>query len=255
MTSPTGSPHLDDGALARILDGQPLDDDDSEAIVGHLAGCSDCSARYRLVEGRSRSFHQLLESARDGEPWPPAGLWDRARETAGERSGPASWTRSPLLRAAAIAAVLFAGALTAEPVRQWLGEAARQAVAALGLAGPAPAPAPVPEPHADDGVEVTLTPIGDRLVLRFDAAEPDALVRVTFRDGPDAAGQAVGETAADLVALPDGFRVRNAGARGSLYRVTAPAGMPVELRVGGVVTTVLVGDAGQQREVALTVGG
>lgn len=254
MSSATGPQHLDDAALVRILDRQPLHDDDSSQLSGHLARCDDCRARYRSIERRDQALQGLLQRARPAEPAPPADLLERALETARRRArGPRRRADSPLLRAAAVAAILFAGALTAEPVREWLGATARQLMAALAPLTPPPPATPItPAPSADDAVEVTIVPAGDRLVLRFDAAEPGAVARIRFQERVDASGQILGNAPAPgLVALTDGFRVRNAGVRGTHYRFTVPAGMPVEIRIGDRVAETLRGRAGQEREVTL----
>lgn len=260
MTTSRGSQHLDDGTLVRILDRQSTADGDTD----HFSSCAECRRRYRVIEHRSDTFHGLLAQGQAAEPTPPADLLDRARASVRRRSHPSrSVARSPLLRAAAVAAILCAGALTAEPVREWLGAAARQLVAALPTATrPTPPEATTApgSPGSDGAVEVTIVPVGDRLVLRFDIAEPGAVARVRFHDHTGASAQVVDDTPAPelgdasapaLVALPDGFRVHNAGARGSGYRFTAPAGMPVEVRVGRRVVATLRGEAGQTGEVTL----
>lgn len=248
MTTSQGSQHLDDGALVRILDRQPQHDD----VAAHLPGCARCSARYREIERRSRTLHGLLERARSAEPAPPTDLLERARKTAARRAQSSRrWVDRPLLQAAAVTAILFAGALTAEPVREWLGATARQLVTALNPATQ-PEPSAAPIPVTDDAVEITIVPTGARLLLRFDAREPGAVARILFHGRTDASGQVLGDAPAPgLVALPDGFRIRNAGARGTRYRFTAPAGMPVEVRVGERVMTTLRGESGDARDVTL----
>lgn len=240
MSTATGSPHLDDGALVRILDRQPLPDDDT----AHLEGCDLCMARYRVIERRTGAFHGIMDRAVPAEPAPPPDLLERAR---GATRGPTGARGRGIGispgRAAAVIALLVAGALAAEPVRDWVTEAARELAVTLGLAE-----RPTP-PALGAGVEVTIDPVGDTLVLRFDAPEPGGLARITFHDRPEASGRAPDDpSASGLVALPDGFRIRNADAAGSRYRFTAPAGMLVEVRVGDRMIAALRGEPGEEVE-------
>jgi hypothetical protein len=239
----TATPHLDDGALVRILDRQPFRHDDTV----HLEGCDQCMARYRVIERRSRAFRGIMDRAASAEPAPPPDLLERARAEARATAGGRSRRiGTPMGRAAAMVALLLAGALAAEPVRDWVTETARDLAVTLGLAD---RPAP---PVLGAGVEVTIDPVGDTLVLRFDTPEPGGLARITFHDRSEASGQAPDDPSAPgLVALPDGFRIRNTDAAGTRYRFTAPADLLVEVRVADQVIATLRGEPGEEVEVGI----
>lgn len=242
--------HLDDGALIRVLDRQPAPEDDA----GHLTDCAVCQARLRKLERLSAGFSRVLTAARPAEPAPPPDLWQRvqsaapggaegavidlARERerrAGRRAGP-RWG-SPATRAAVVAGLLLAGALSAEPVRAWIADGIERAVLALRGGAPEPAPASVPGAVGSGAAAVTVSfvPAGDRLLVRIDEPQPAGTVHVVFEDRSDAMGEVLTEDEdASLLVLPDGFRARNAGGKDWSYRFRVPTTLArVAVVIGG----------------------
>lgn len=230
--------HLDDGALVRVLDRQPTPGEEA----AHLADCTLCRARLHTLEVRSAGFSELLMAGRAAEPAPPADLWQRVQAAAPGGAGGAvvdlarererragrgsgfPWG-SPAARAAAVAGLLLAGALAAEPVRAWIAEGIERAVLALtGDPQAAPGRAPAPAESAAPAVKVSFVPAGDRLLIRIDEPQPAGTVRVVFENRPDALGEVLTEDEdASLLVLPDGFRARNAGGKDWSYRFHVPA--------------------------------
>lgn len=243
--------HLDDGALVRTLDGQPVAGDEA----GHLHDCAVCRARLRTLAGRSAGFTRAVAGTRAADPAPPPELWDRIQAAAS--AGPAEGAGvdlgrererraarglrarrlpgSPLARAAVVVGVLLVGALVAEPVRAWIGSAIGRAVGALrGESEFEPAPFPA---AADPGsaVAVSFVPAGDRLVIRVDEPQQAGTVRVVFEDRADAVGEVLtADETASLVVLPDGFRARNRADSDWSYRFRLPSSLrSVTVEVGG----------------------
>lgn len=267
--------HLEDGALVRLLDGQPAPGEDA----GHLGGCAVCQARLRKLERLSAGFSRVVAAGRAAEPAPPADLWQRVQAAAGggvrggvaggaqgmgaaggagaagagvvdlarERERRAGRGRvaprraglpgSPAARAAAVAALLVGGALSAEPVRAWIADGFREVIAALGGGGADPVPVRVPSAaeSAAPAITVSFVPAGDRLLLRIDEPQPTGSLVVVFEDRTDAVGEVLTEDEdASLVVLPDGFRARNAGGRDWSYRFRVPGTLAgVRVVIGG----------------------
>lgn len=241
MNTAPRTPHPDDGALVRRLDGQTLPGDDS----GHLAACPQCQARFNELEHRSDALSGLLHRGPDAAIEPPAHLLDRVRRTARDERA-RHWTRTPLLKAAVIAAVLVAP-LAAEPVRDWIGRSATRLATAVGLVE-------APAPSGAGDAEITIVPAGNRLVIRVDAPQPEGAVVLRFEDRPDALVRVPSGSATSLVALPDGFRVINGAGGPDEYRFTVPAGLPVEVRVAGSTAVTVTGEPGTARTVRLVDG-
>lgn len=124
--------------------------------------------------------------------------------------------------AAAMAVLLFAGALTAQPVRQWLAAGIERVVSALR--GDADGGATPTTESATTAVAVSFVPAVDRIEIRIDEMQRMGTVAVIFEDRQDALGEVLTDDSdAALLVLPDGFRVRNDSARTWSYRFRLPA--------------------------------
>jgi len=258
MNGTKAVPHLDDAALVRVLDGEAVADQDA----GHLSGCADCQARLAGIRGQAMALSSLLERAQAAEPVPPSDLWERVTSGAGVRALPSAgrprarprpWWSRGLPRAAMIAGLLAAGALSAEPVRRWMGE--RLTALAAALVGDQATEGTDPVPDALLGVVVRFVPEGDRLVIRLDERQAGGTLEIVFEERSDATAEVLGDgPAATVLVLPGGFRARNRqGDRGS-YRFRLPVTLDsVEVVVGGETRARLGGGSGAQ--VVLELGG
>lgn len=221
------SPHPDDGTLVRLLDGEALENAES----AHVRTCTDCLSRLRILEGDGARLSRALRSGADAALMPPADLWDRVIASPEARVGSAEISLSLMkdkrlrfahagLRAAAVAAILLAGALTAEPVREWFAEAIRQI--AGGSTAERPTPVTAEQPVA--AVIVGFVPRTDRLEIRLEQSQAAGTIRVIFEDRSDATGEILTqEPAASLLVLPDGFLVRNGSGRDWSYIFRVPS--------------------------------
>lgn len=233
--------HLDDGTLVRLLDRERV----AWSDVAHLESCSSCQARSARLAGRSARFSAALASGIPDEAQPPTDLW--ARVQAAATLEPDAWqagdgvrldldharrrrhhspTRAsrgrPVATAAALAMLLFAGALTAQPVRQWLAAGIERAVSALR--GDVDGGAEPTVESATTAVAVSFVPAVDRIEIRIDERQGEGAVAVLFEDRRDALGEVLtDDNDAALLVLPDGFRVRNDSGRTWSYRFRLPA--------------------------------
>jgi hypothetical protein len=276
MNDSTMHRHLDDGALARLLDGEP----DATEHAAHVADCAACDHRLRVLSARGSAFSELLGRSGAATAAPPADLWDRAVATAARRSAPAVQAseaipigtapsrrgmRRPgsqsLARAAAVAGLLLAGSLAAEPTRRWLGERLAAIAEALGGGGeeapalPPPAPVIEPAPEATPGSTVVgFVPAVDRLVIRIDRPQARGSVQLVFEDRADATGEVLGAgPGVSLTVLPTGFRAGNEPGDTASYRFRIPVGLAVVVQVGDRIAAEM--DPDGATEVAVPLGG
>lgn len=256
-------PHLDDGAIVRLLDEQPLPGEHD----GHLSTCATCHRRLATLNRESDGLTRLLRDARLAEPGPPADLWARVqaganRSLAGDDAdgGPrpqlgegavrgarhTRWPRHSLAAAAVLACLVIAGALTAEPVRDWISGALRSVTTLLG-----------PDDTASSSVAVSFVPVADTLTISFDEVQQQGVAHVVLEDRSDAQAEIMTDDPnATLLVLADGFRVRNAAGLTWSYRFQLPrtlaqvrivvAGRTVQIIApaeGRTVVDVQLGDA------------
>lgn len=232
--------HLDDGVLVRLLDRERVAWKD----VAHLESCAWCQARSARVAGRSARFSAALASGILHEAEPPTDLWARVQAAAAlepdawragdgavldldhaRRRHPRRVTRGrgrSMATAAVMAVLLFAGALTAQPVRDWLAAGIERVVSALR--GDADGGAEPTAESATTALAVSFVPAVDRIEIRIDERQRAGTVAVVFEDRQDALGEVLtDDNDAALLVLPDGFRVRNDSARTWSYRFRLPA--------------------------------
>ncbi len=194
--------HLDDGRLRALMD-QELGDADVEAVRLHLEDCEACQHRVAELEGRAAMVAQAL--ARLDTAAPAAGARDAVLERIGslpsEERTRARFLRTPFARAAMLALLLGAGAVTAlpaSPVRGWIAAGWARATSLLDSSddeettvGPAGVGI-LPIPDGGGGIQ-SIAPAGVRLdatgreisiVLR--GIGPDALIVVRMVPGGEA---------------------------------------------------------------------
>ena len=134
---------------------EPLADDESTWLAGHLEACAECTRdRAAFV-----ADHELLQGLRDSSPQPPRDLWARTsaaieREAAGRGRGRAGanaagrqrWGGLPLGAAAGALIVLIVFVGVALPGT--LPQVVPPATSAVGQASPPPSAPPQPTPLA-----------------------------------------------------------------------------------------------------------
>ncbi|HET7233415.1 MAG TPA: hypothetical protein VFJ16_25615 [Longimicrobium sp.] len=244
-------PHLDDGDLLCLLDGE-ADAASHHDAAAHLRACPACRERMERYRTRRDRLAQLL--ARADFPVPASAAPPSASKDADDakviplrpRAAPARVVNRPWLRAAAVVLLLIAAAAVATPARAWIAAwIGRQVDRVTHESQPAPqrprvvqtpAPPVAPQPSA----QVRFVPGGGE--LRVDVAHTQAsgaltLVRV---DGPAASAEVVGPQSVELLVVPSGLRIRNTAAASADYRVQVPDGVRrVHVRIGGGRETVV----------------
>lgn len=235
MQTLLANPHLPDGELVRLLDGE-LDVAETQRTNVHLAGCVECRARLERLRGRSRRLGGLLRAA----DWPlpdaaPAPALDTRDELARRRRA----SRAAWLRAAALAALLLGGAVLASPARAWITEwIARQWTAATAAPGAESASPPTPASTSGGaaGTRVRFVPAAATFEVDFAARQPGGVLLLEQGNGSDVVVVEVvrGAPGAELLVLPAGVRVRNPANGPAAYRVTVPPGVEqVRVRIAG----------------------
>lgn len=212
------NPHLDDGALLRLLDGEGSAAERA-LLVTHIETCEVCHRRHGVLAGWSRAASEVL-SRTDAAPRVFA-LHENGR-------GPATvWRWWPA--AAAVVLVVTGTVAVAAPVRTWMvGRWAelRQLLHVPGTTRPAhPSTgdqAPAPAPSTAVG-EVLFTPDSDVLVVRVATrqAQGSLVLETNATTNASATVRGQGEHEA-VVVLPHELRIANTVWSRATYRVTLP---------------------------------
>ncbi|HET7464820.1 MAG TPA: hypothetical protein VFJ82_26490 [Longimicrobium sp.] len=247
-------PHLDDGDLLCLLDGEA----DAASRVdadAHLRACPACRERMERYRTRRDRLAQLLARADFAVPAsaPPSSASPRDTDDAKviplrprAARAPARVVNRPWLRAAAVVLLLIAAAAVATPARAWIAAwIGRQVDRVTHESQPAPprsrvAQTPAPPAAPQPSAQVRFVPAGGE--LRVDVAHTQAsgaltLVRV---DGPAASAEVLGPQSVELLVVPSGLRIRNTAAASADYRVQVPDGVRhVRVRIGGGRETVV----------------
>lgn len=277
---PMTLPHLDDGDMLCLLDGEPEAAQRPDAAA-HLDACGDCRARmerYRLRRDRlagllARTDHPVPASAppspaASGDALPVAPIGPAAADDAKviplrprATPRPVRWTNRPWLRAAAVVLLLLGAAVVATPARAWIAAwVSRQwdRVAHDGPSTPPPPrvvqtpPAPAP-PQAS--AQVRFVPTGGE--MRVEVAHPQAAGTLTLMavDGPAASAEVVGAQTVDLLVVPSGLRIRNTATIAADYRIQVPGGIRrVRVRIGRREVVVERTEIGAGRTIPLSPG-
>ena len=254
------TPHLDDAALLRVLDGAR--DESAPDAAAHLDTCRQCAARLDTVRQRSAA----LSAAIGGVRVPPLDDLARARQraaiearlagssgTATRASGAAGrrwrWT-SPWIRAAAAILIVAGVAAAASPVRAWIAEHIAPGHQPRETPASTTAP-PTASPSAPPAAsEVFFTVNARELTVTVVSMQRAGEVVIRRADGPQSSASVLGGVTEELLVLPDGVRIRNDSNAVSSYLVrTEPAVERIRLRVGGGATArvVAVPDSGDVR--------
>jgi hypothetical protein len=206
--------HLDDDVLVRRLDGE-LDPGEPQAVEAHLATCLRCRGEYDELAQLSRRFSDAVPLV-DAAP-----AWDSTRPARRFRPAPHRFG-SPVWRAAAALAFVAGLALAITPVRAWIAErlGIRPDGPAAESAPPdASAPAAIPAPS---DIRIAFVPTGERFTIRVADRQATGALILSVAPSDTASGEILGTGGADLLVLPDGLGIRNAGTSTADYRVLVP---------------------------------
>jgi hypothetical protein len=206
-------PHLDDGALLRLLDREGSAAERAQ-LETHVGVCDVCERRHRAFAAWSRGASDVL--TRSDVPV-------RAFALGPDRRAPrTSWHWWP---AAAAAVLLVLGTVASgAPVRLWVGE--RWAGLRRWLDAPTAARSvqtPPRTPSAPVGV-VSFTPDSDVLVVRVATRQAEGSLVLETSATPTASAVVRGQGQHEaIVVLPDELRIANTAASRATYRITLPA--------------------------------
>lgn len=254
----TGRGHLEDGAILRILDAEPFE----AGEVEHVEACDVCRRRAEELRWRTAALSEVLAGADEVWGQVPEDLWEGIQSNPSEEppaGRPEKRGRRPRLdprrwgwaaQAAAVAGILMAGGLAAEPVREWVRQAV---VELLGDPVPDPVPAPATEIDAPAAVTARFIPEGPEVVLRLDSPQDAGTLTVRFEARSDAQGQIfTTDQDADLVVNPDGFRALNEPDDEWSYRFLVPEGLEgVTVWVAGQLVRTLPSAPGGEHTLSL----
>jgi anti-sigma factor RsiW len=230
-------PHLSDGTLARLVDGE-ADAPERSLAEAHLARCAGCGARHAALERRSSRLAALLRATDYAIPAPlattPALASDELAARRTRRTNAATAHR-PWLAAAAAVVLLLGIGLATSPARAsvaaWIG--VRWAELAR-LWAPADAPMSAASGSQDATTSVVFATSEEDFAISF--ASPQRAGTVVFTVGVGTSANVEVHTAGpepDVLVLPAGVRIQNATHSTAEYRVTLPAHTRrVRLQVG-----------------------
>ncbi len=251
-------PHIDEGDLIRLLDGE-CSSEESQRFGAHIDACPECRSNAESLRKASELFsNSLLELDSDAPATPKREL------TFGKRiKRDRAWLSvvSPRVLRAAAALALMVLVFTATPARAWLVQGWRS-LKSLVVSDPVyqPEASDVPEdPPLDMSSVLRFTPRGAEFRLEFTEYQTRGLLTLLIDSTTYASagtiGQDVGE---EMILLPNGLRVRNSSSSLTSYEVNLPLTLSlVEVSVAG--NTILRLDVQSQptplsRELSLTAG-
>lgn len=268
---PLTRPHLDDGELLALLDGE-ADDAERVDLETHLAACAECRARMERYRLRRDRLATLLAGADFDIPAStsltsaPTSTVDVANEAeAPDRkviplrpraAEPRRFVDRPWLRAAAVVVLLAAAAAIATPARAWIiafvsrrwSHITQQPQTPSPRTTPAPPVQRPPEP-VQASAQVRFVPAGAELRVEVAHAQAAGSLTLVSVDGTAASGEVVGVQAVEMLVVPSGLRIRNTAAATADYRVQVPEAVRrVRVRIGGreiVVERIDLGGAGK----------
>jgi predicted anti-sigma-YlaC factor YlaD len=203
--------HLQDATLVRQLDGA-LEDDEIAIVPLHLASCGACAERLATLGRRFERLGELL--AATDVPVPTTAL--RApRRFVPQRAG----------AAAAVVLAFATGVVAVRPARAWIVERSVELwTLVTGGAEAAPAVDEGPAAPTATAAAVSFTPSGQQFLIRVTGYQLAGTVTVETAAVSEVTAEVRGggETE-DIVVLPDGLRIVNAGQSTADYHVLVPA--------------------------------
>lgn len=212
LESEAVAPHLDDGELLRLLDGEGSVAERAQ-LVEHIEACVVCHQRHGVLAAWSRAASEVLSRA-DAAP----------RVFALHENGRGPGTVRRWWPAAAAVVLLVAGTVAvAAPVRTWMVARWPTLGHLLHVSTPTAAQAPTPAPSPAVG-EVSFTPDSNVLVVRVATrqVEGSLVLETSSTATASATVRGQGEHEA-VVVLPNELRIANTATSRATYRLTLPA--------------------------------
>lgn len=267
MTIPgTAGPHLEDGALVQLLDGE-ADPAERDARQHHLAECEGCRARYSRLAHRSARLSMLLagpdtEVARPRVPGHaparvPARDLDRVPGSARDSGPIRAPVRSPWLRVAATVVLLLALGLTVSPARAWIVQGWQRVATVLAARDVAwDGPHGRETAESETGAAVGFRPAGSDVSIEVDHLQAAGELTLRVDAVEEVRVAAAGRTGDEgFLVLPSAVRIQNSPDSRAGYQVTVPGALErVRVRLAGCTVGTLrpgVVGAGTERAFAL----
>jgi len=213
--------HVDDERLERLLDGE-LAPADEATTRAHLAGCDECTRRFRTIEREAERTAALLHEL--DRPAPEVDFGAIARRAAAHGPRIPRW-------AAGVALVLgvtgVAYALPGSPLPHWVGALSEWASGRLHPHGPVTTDIANP----DRSVAGIAVPPGQALLILFRESNAGGEMLVDLTSGTEVEVRAP-RGAATFTSGEDRLVVEDRGLRAT-YEIDIPITAPrVEIRVG-----------------------
>ncbi|HSK20317.1 MAG TPA: hypothetical protein VK912_14290 [Longimicrobiales bacterium] len=236
---------MSDAQLLRYVHDE-LSESERARVEAEVAGTPGAAERLRVLQQRSLRLSALLTAVDPSEEDVLASV--RGIQPALDGSViPLQQVRhrTALLRAAAIATLLFGGLLLVEPARAWVGDQLRAAAGSLGLINVQAVPDPPEPPPAASDVRLSF----EWASATFDISALTAAGTVVIRRGDVgvATAEIMGSPDGALTVMPGGIRIEGGGAPDAVYALTLPPNVEVRLRRGDTVTEHHVPDSGTLR--------
>lgn len=215
--------HIDAGDLVRLIDGE-LSLDDRAALDSHLSRCRDCVARREAVRGQASAIRELLRSADVTPPATPL----RVAVAPVKTSAAVRW------RAAAVVALVVAGAVAAPPVRAWIANVARAAWSSVTGGKNRPVSQFVPVEPGEAGA-VSFVPVGSTFTISVPAPAPARVIVEAEEGNRVSVIGSRGQPVPGLVVLPSEVRfTQPSGGSGPDYFVRVPLTLQsINIVIGG----------------------
>ena len=230
-----GEPHLDDGHLLQLLDGESGLPPGARA---HVDSCAACRARFAAL----RVAADRLRASLPAVAMPALRLQRRP-----QRGG---WLRSFPAAAAAAILVFASVAVAMSPVRHWL---ARQFDPPADRSLPAPDPVMPRIPAVVGGIIASFIPSDTLLTIRVDARQQAGAVELRSAEGGKVSAQAFGAAGTEeLLLAPAEIRIVNGPSATADYRVSLPSNVrAVRVIIGGREAATIRNIPGLERRVPL----
>jgi hypothetical protein len=229
-------PHIDDGDLIRLLDGE-CSHEEGAHLRAHIDACPECRDTADSLKRASDMFSASMLELDIRAPAKPKREVSLGRQFTGEKRT-FSILSSRVLRMAAVLALMVL-AFTATPARAWLvqGWAALRSLVVSEVAElPETATAAATE---DTPVEpssiLRFTPRGSEFRLEFTEYQAGGSLVLLIDSTESASAGVLGEQSGEeLILLPNGLRVRNTSSSMSSYEVLLPLSLStVSVSVAG----------------------
>lgn len=220
-----GEPHLEDGELVRLMDGE-LGAGERSIAEAHVAACGRCRIAHDRIAERTALVSSVLALIDDVRACNDAGA---VRSTEFGRASRAGW-----LKAAAIAAMVVAiGALGSSNVRGWIVER-WEAVLASVAGSSEPAADTVSGPPGPAAVRARFVPHSEALFVRLENNAAGGVLTVEISEDESQSVVFMSEAEEGVLVLPTGLVIQNAPGSRADYRLLVP---PTVTTVTAIVDT------------------